>query len=305
MDETLDRAIAAVAAAHHGVFTVEQTDKLGFKADQREFRVRVGRWVVPHPGVYRIAGLPETWRARLLASCWAAHGLAVASHRSAAELWALPGGRTDIVEITCHRWRRAHVAELVVHETKLLLQEDVETVDGIPTTSVEQTLLGLAAVVSPGTVEMALDRALRLRLTTQGRLESFVRCKGKRGRNGVGVLRELLRGRDPLAGIPESAMETKLKRLLRRHGLPTPVFQYVIRDGDRFVARVDAAYPDRHIAIEFDSYEHHTGTLALVRDTDRRNRLMQIGWNTVTFTSADLGRDGGHAIEALLAARRR
>jgi hypothetical protein len=57
------------------------------------------------------------------------------------------------------------------------------------------------------------------------------------------------------------------------------------------------------IAIEFDSYEHHTGKLAIVRDNDRRNVLRRIRWETVTFTAADLHRDGGQAIEALHVAR--
>ena len=88
-------------------------------------------------------------------------------------------------------------------------------------------------------------------------------------------------------------METKMKQLFRRHGLPTPAFQYVIRHDGRFVARVDAAYPQLRIAIEYDSYEHHTGKLAIVRDNDRRNQLRNIRWDSITFTAADLARDGG------------
>ena len=99
-------------------------------------------------------------------------------------------------------------------------------------------------------------------------------------------------------------METKLKQLLRRHDLPIPAFQYEIYHGGRFVARVDAAYPELRIAIEYDSYEHHTGKQAIVRDNDRRNILRRIRWQVVTFTAADLQRDGGHAIEALTAAMR-
>ncbi len=89
-----------------------------------------------------------------------------------------------------------------MHETLLLTPDDIETVDGIPTASIEQTLLGLAAVVDPPIVEMALDRALHQKLTTIALLEQFVNRKGKRGRNGVGVLRDLVRGFDPLAGRP-------------------------------------------------------------------------------------------------------
>ena len=215
----------------------------------------------------------------------------------------LPGGRDAVVEITCKRWRRTRRPDLIVHETRSLRLVDMTQLDGVPVTTIEQTLLGLAAVVSPPVVEMALDRALHRELTTCAELDMFLRAKGARGRNGVGVLRGLVRQHDPLAGIPESAMETKLKQLLRRHGLPTPEFQYVIRHEGQFVARVDAAYPELRVAIEYDSYEFHTGKHAIVRDNDRRNALKDIHWDLVTFTAADLAQDGGRALKALRAAR--
>ena len=115
------------------------------------------------------------------------------------------------------------------------------------------------------------------------------------------MLRELVDGLDPLAGVPESVMETKLKQLLRCNGLPTPVFQYEIWHNGRFVARVDAAYPEHRIAIEFDSYEHHTGKLAIDRDNERRARLSRIKWETITFTAAALRANGGEQLETLRA----
>jgi hypothetical protein len=150
---------------------------------------------------------------------------------------------------------------------------------------------------------MALDQALLRKLTTRAGMTEFIDAKGARGRDGIGVLRALLEQHDPLASVPESAMETKMKRLFRRHGLPTPVFQYVIRHAGHFIARVDAASPGLRIAIEYDSYEHHTGKLAITRDNDRRNTLRRIDWDSVTFTAADLARDGGHALRALQSAR--
>lgn len=305
MVENPERAIARFAALHHGIFTSQDADEAGLTRDQRAKRVASGRWEVLHPGVYRIAGVPTSWRGDVLAACWAAHGLAAASHRSAAELWDLPGRAAAPIEVICHRYRRTSVDGLVVHETELLRLEDIEEIDGIPVTAIEQTILGLAAVASSAVVEMAIDRALHRKLTTPLRLDAFVRDKSARGRNGIGVLRQVLSQYDPLAGVPESVMETKLKRLLRSHGLPTPEFQYVIRHDGRFVARVDAAYPDLRIAIEYDSYEHHTGKGAIVRDNDRRNILRDIEWDLITFTAADLARDGGLAVKALRAARSR
>jgi hypothetical protein len=299
METSLDQCIAAIAERQHGVFTIPQTEAIGFTRDRRDRRIRSGRWLVLFDGVYRIAGVPPSWRGQLLAACWGAPDLAVASHRSAAELWDLPGRRTDLVEISCRRRRRTKAGGLVVHETKSLSVDDIETIDGIPTTSIEQTLMGLAAVVSDTVVEMAVDRALHRNQTTIDQLRHFVRRKGKQGRNGVGVLRAIVEPLDASAGVPESAMETKLKQLLRRHGLPMPEFQYEIWHNGTFVARVDAAYPEHRIAIEYDSYEFHLGKQAIDRDTDRRARLSAIRWNTVTFTAEAMRRNGGTQIEAL------
>jgi very-short-patch-repair endonuclease len=299
MEDSLDLRIAEKAAGQYGVFTFVEAASVGFSARQREVRIRSGRWELRYPGVYAMAGVPRSWRGDLLAACRAATGLAVASHRSGAALRELPGGRTDLTEITCKRWKRARADGLVVHETKLLDPVDVDCVDGIPTASVEQTLLGLAAVVPDTVLEMAVDRALSKKLTTVALLERFVNRKGKRGRNGVGILREVVRGLDPLAGVPESAMETKLKQLLRRNNLPLPEFQYEIWHEGRFVARVDAAYPEHRIAIEYDSYEHHLGRRAVDRDSERRARLSRIRWETVTFTAAAIRQNGGEALDTL------
>jgi very-short-patch-repair endonuclease len=300
MDKSHDRCIAQVAAQQHGVFRLDQVDAAGFTRDERAHRVRTGRWEARYDRVYAMGGVPCSWRGDLLAACWGAQGLAVVSHRAAARLRDLPGGR-ELVEITCHRWKRAKGYGVTVHETLSLTEDDMDVVDGIPTASVDQTLLGLAATVDARVVEMAVDRALNRKMTTIPALEQFVRRKGGRGRNGIGVLRGIVRDLDPLAGVPESAMETKLKQVLRRAGLPTPEFQYEIWHDGRFVARVDAAYPEHRIALEYDSYEHHTGRDAIVRDNDRRNALKRIRWRTVVFTAADVVRDGGGAIEALRA----
>src|SRR2546430_14102358 len=102
--DTSARSVAAVPARQHGVFTAAQAVEAGFRRDQREFRVRVGGLEVVHSGVYPIAGAPASWRARPLASCWAAPNPALPSQRSAAEIWGLPGGRDHILHVTRPRW---------------------------------------------------------------------------------------------------------------------------------------------------------------------------------------------------------
>ena len=90
-------------------------------------------------------------------------------------------------------------------------------------------------------------------------------------------------------------MEMRLLQVIRAYGLPEPVTQYEIFDHGRFVARVDAAYPDLRVALEYESVEWHTGKAALVRDSARRNAVVAAGWLPVAVTVDDL-RTGGHGV---------
>ncbi|HEY3096792.1 MAG TPA: hypothetical protein VGK05_08130, partial [Acidimicrobiia bacterium] len=239
------------------------------------------------------------------AACWAGGFRAAASHRSAAALWKLARGRTSIVEITCPRWRRAQHDGLAVHETKALDGIDITELEGIPVTTPERTLLDLGAVCHESLVEMAFDGAEHRGLVTRASVEVTLDRLGKRGRNGVGTLRRLLAAHDAGRRAPESEMETALIQCLRRNGWPEPVPQYEIRRGEVFVARVDAAYPEWRIAIEYQSDEYHSGRLASQRDNDRRLRIIAAGWFPVEATLRDVRNGGLLLTNALRRARER
>jgi hypothetical protein len=165
-------------------------------------------------------------------------------------------------------------------------------------------LLDLGAVCSPSVVEMALDAAERRGLVTLSSVGATVTRLGRQGRNGVGVLRELLDAKGPGRAVPESEMETMMLQVLRRHGLPDPVPQFEIRTGGEFVARVDAAYPDWRIALEYDSYQEHAGRLAHDRDTARRARIFAARWLPIAVTACDLRTGGRQLCAAIRGARR-
>jgi hypothetical protein len=206
-------------------------------------------------------------------------------------------------EITCPRWRRARHDGLVVHETKAFDPVDAMVIDGIPVTTPQRTLLDLGAVSHESIVEMALDGAERRELVTRQSLRLMLRRLGRSGRSGVGTLRRLLDARSPGRKPTESEMETMLVQVLRRHGFPEPFTQYEIRCAGRFVARVDAAYPEWRIAIEYDSYEYHAGRKAHDRDNARRNKIAAAGWLPVTATAEDL-RAGGPELCAAIRGHR-
>jgi len=302
---TADQRLAEIAACQHAVFTSTHARLAGLTPAQIKHRIATKQWLVLHEYAYFLAGAPLSWRGKLLAACWAGGFRAVASHRSAAALWGLAGGRRGIVEITCPRWRRARHEGLCVHETKALDAVDLTIRDGIPVTTPERALLDLGAVCHQSVVEMAVDAAEAGGLVTPSSLRRTLERLGRQGRNGAGVLRAVLELHYGRSAVPESDMETMLFQVLRRNGLPAPVAQYEIRQGGTFVACVDAAYPDLRIAIEYDSTKYHAGREKLVRDNERRNRLWSADWIPVTATVADLKSGGALICGAVRGARRR
>ena len=92
----------------------------------------------------------------------------------------------------------------------------------------------------------------------------------------------LLDARGPCAPTG-SAAEIELERLLVGGGLPRPDRQVAVSHGGRTIY-VDFAYPDRRLAIEFDSLRWHSGRARLDNDAERRNLLQAAGWELVAVT---------------------
>lgn len=304
VDMDADSILAAHAAEHHGVFRGAHARMAGLGDGQIERRIADCRWLALYRDVYRVNGAPPTWRGDLLAACWAGGFRAVASHRSAAELHGMPGRRTDLIEITCPRWRRARQDDVRVHETKALDPVDIAVVDGIAVTSAARTLFDLGGVSRAGVVELALENALRRGLVTEGALAAMVKRLSRSGRPGGPILRDLLAARAPDRRATESEMETRLLQTIRAHGLPEPVTQYEVWQGASFVGRVDAAYPDARIAIEYDSDEFHSGRAPTRRDRARRHELVAASWLPIDVGPADLRAGGTLACAAISQALR-
>jgi very-short-patch-repair endonuclease len=104
-------------------------------------------------------------------------------------------------------------------------------------------------------------------------------------------------------GLAASPQETRLRLLIGASGLPAPVAQFRVVDARGFVARVDFAWPDRKVAVEYDGL-WHAEDKQFAKDRRRLNKLRTAGWTVVFVTAADLLRPEEliAQIEAALAA---
>lgn len=281
-----DARVAGLAACQHGVIEHGQAVAAGVSGTGVTRRVAAGRWVRVLPRVYRIGGAPAAARQWMMAATlWAGDG-ALLSHRSAGELWQLDGvgaGRFDVS--STRRLRSGIVRAPLIGGLEPV---DRAVVDGIPVTSPTRTLVDLAGVLSDGRLELALEDALRRRLTSSARLARRLDELGRRGRPGVGGLHALVAVRGSAAAPSESALEVRVRRFLGQWSIPDPIAQFEVRHAGRLVARLDFAYPGSKVAIEVEGYRWHSGRQAFERDLARRSRLAALGWRVVHVTSRRL-----------------
>ncbi|WP_164234766.1 endonuclease domain-containing protein [Microbacterium hydrocarbonoxydans] len=86
----------------------------------------------------------------------------------------------------------------------------------------------------------------------------------------------------------ESPKETETRLAILDAGLPEPTVQFDVRAGERFIARVDLAYPQWRIAVEYEGDGHRRSKEQWRRDVARQRDLEDRGWIVIRLTQHDL-----------------
>jgi hypothetical protein len=161
-----------------------------------------------------------------------------------------------------------------------LAATEVCEVGGCRVTTPERTAYDLGRRLPLGPAVAAIDALARV-----GGFAPASLVDGPIGARGRRRLMDAVALSDPRA---ESVMESRLRVLLVRGGLPAPVPQYPVFDAHGLLlARVDLGYPVARLAIEYDG-GHHFDEEFSRRDRQRDLDLGDLDWLTLRFTSADV-----------------
>lgn len=175
--------------------------------------------------------------------------------------------------------------------------DEIETRNGVRLVSATRAAVETTTVAGVEASLMAINHLLHQRLTSQAALFERAALMGQ----WPGSLHTdlVLRLADPRV---ESPGESRFCHLCFTQGLPRPEPQYEVRDVDgRFVGRVDFAWPDLGVFLEFDGavkYQKHlrpgeSASEAVVREKRREDELRRItGWRCIRITWADLENPG-------------
>jgi len=289
------RQVEVLAQAQDGAVTRAQCLGMGMTSEAVTWMLRSGRWQRVHRGVYATHVGELSFRARVSAAVLYCGDGAAASHETAARLLGLLDADPGHITVQVPETRRV-VAPQGVRVRLSGSVTDCTARSGWPTrTTVEDTVLDLAAGGSADDATGWLARACQRRLTTPRRLSAAL---SRRSRHRWREL--LLVALGEVDGGAESVLEVRwVLRVERPHGLPRATRQHrAERAGRR--RRDDNAYREFRVLVELDGRAGHVGE-GVFRDRQRDNEAAVEGWVTLRFgwtavtrepcaTAADLAR---------------
>jgi hypothetical protein len=262
----------------HRPFTAEQAAAAGLS--RRSLSGSQWRHVIR--GVWAHVDLPDTRETRLAAvrlvlpegcficgptTAWIC-GIDVQDRRSEL-IWV--GGRTG-------RRIRARAGALIREIT--VDDADLQEADGVLMTTPLRTVFDCGRWLSVVEGTVVADAIAHEGLITQDELAEYT--KAHRALRGVRTLDAVIDLMDPKS---ESPMETRVRVLIVRAGLPRPESQLEILDRwDNFVARADLGYRTERVIVEYDGAFHWEQRRA---DDRRRHAMRELGWEVIVVSRED------------------
>jgi hypothetical protein len=244
--------------------------------------LRSSAWQRLFRDVYACADVPVTHQVRAVAAARLLLPEAVVTGRSAAVLWGIPAaGRDDDVELTLPPGSAACTMPGLHVRRRHLDAEHLTSRRGARATTPTATAFDLARIQPLDEAVVALDQFLAPGLVLLDELRAAANALTGYGCRQVRAAVGLADGR------AESPQETRLRLLLHRSPLPLPTAQFSVRVDGRFVARVDFAWPELEVAVEYEGLWHGERQ-HVARDRQRLNRLTAAGWRVIFVTAADL-----------------
>ncbi len=256
--------------------------------------------MVLFPGVYRLAGVPDTWRGRALAAVQRierqarrrrsddAPGPSVAvAGAAAAHLHGLPGfaRAPSLVVVSSARVRCKDVE--VAHRAALT-PADVDEVDRIPVVGLAWTVVDLAATSTRGPGQDALAHVLGTGRCRPGQLlgpaHRTIELPGR-----ARVAREIRGMTGPVDHVRSHA-EGRVADACVAAGLPRPATNRRVRTSTGAAHELDLAWLDERVDVEVDG-PHHLLPEQRRRDRQRDRELRGDAWKVVRVPVEEVDED--------------
>jgi very-short-patch-repair endonuclease len=275
--QLVDAPLAKLTVKQHGVVATWELFKLGYSHQRIAVLVANGWLHRLYRGVYAVGHTRLSVKGRWMAAVLACGPDAVLSHRCAAalhDLQRIPSGKIDV---TAHG-SRVHRG-IRCHRSRSLPQQHRTTIDGIPVTSIERTLLDLAAIYAPQRLRSTIEEAQRRDLLDRGRFDALLAQSA--GHRGATPLKRALAELGDEAPWTQSGLERDFLELIREAGLPEPRTNVIV-DGEL----VDVYWPVHDLIVELDGYDFHRGKRSFEDDRRKDTKHLLAGRRSIRVTGA-------------------
>jgi hypothetical protein len=293
-----ERALAWLLALQRGVVSREQAVADGMTLAAIRHRIRPGGpWQRLLPGIYLTAtGTPTRAQSQIAALLFAGADSLMTGLQALGNyaVRGVPASRHVDVLVPVTR-KRASCDYVVVHRTRRM-PESWGCQGAIRLAPVERAVADAARGLSNlSEVRAVVAGAVQQRKCTIGRLAAELAQGPTRG---SAQLRTVLA--EVIAGV-RSPAEADFRDLIRRSGLPVPLFNADLFIGGQFLARPDAWWPGAGVVAEVDSREWHLSPEDWQQTMLRHDRLVAAGIKPLHFTPKQI-RDEPREVVRLIAA---
>lgn len=235
-------------------------------------------------GVYADPSLDHDHLLRCRAAALLMPAGAVLGGRSAAALLGAPApGYGDAVTVVIPpgtKWKGP--SGVRVHTAALDPSDVLVDRDDVRHTTPARTAWDVATLETTATAVGVLDAMVR------GGLVDMSRLQGLHGRPpGSWRSRRARRALELVDGRSESPPESWVRVACALGGLPAPIPQFQVVEGGVLLARVDLAWPEHRLVVEYEG-EHHFDGLQIARDDARLAALVAAGWRIIRLAATDL-----------------
>jgi hypothetical protein len=300
---TYDRAaLAALLKSQSQVISRRQALACGMSAESVRYQLRPGGpWQALLPGIYLTRDGACRWPERAAAGVLHAGRAIAVTGLVAATQYGIPCTLGDVVDVLvppgCPRASSGFVR---LHRTSRIPKTicDGAIPYAAPARAVADAIRQLADANDA--------RALVAAAVQRGDVAIWqLATELKAGPpQGSARLRELLA---EVADGTRSVAEADLRTLIRRAGLPGPLFNARLYIGHEFLASPDAWWPGHGVAAEVDSQEWHFAPAGWKRTTARHTRMTAQGILVLHFPPSQIHKEPrlvGQEIRSALAASR-
>lgn len=272
--------IRQMAARQHGLVSRAQTREAGFAREALQRRVRDGylTWVTPR--VLRIGGAATSpWQSAMAGVLDIGFG-AVASHLTAAALWGVPHVPAEPVDVSVVRYVRRNQSPVRLHHLTAIPDDQVAVLHDVPVTAPPFTVLLVAGKFGARRAAQVFDHLLGAGETTVSETDAVIEGLARQGRNGIKIVRKLIKARSDGQPPAESNNERRAEYLARRAGVTT-LRRQVNVGYPQWIGRVDFDDTELPFIVEVHSQRFHMSWANRKADAERIEKLRAAGYTVV------------------------